>query len=37
MAFPREHEILGNHRLLGPAKNGNSDYEFSVSFCRVQC
>jgi hypothetical protein len=29
MVFLRECEILGNHKLLGLAKNGNSEYEFS--------
>jgi hypothetical protein len=32
--LPPECEILGNHKLLGLARNGNSDYQFSVSFLR---
>jgi hypothetical protein len=35
--LPSEREIFGNHRLLEPAKNGNSDCGFSVSFCRGMC
>ena len=35
--LPPQCEILGNHKLLGLAENGNIDCEFSVSFCQVKC